>query len=228
MNISKLEWDSDFFGFNIGRLIISEEDALPKFNAENFANYDLVYVFAPHELKIPDDELKLVDSKVVYRKTKMKPIAANPSIHLFVGKTPTRELYELALQSGEFSRFKLDEKFPNGSFEKLYRRWIEQSVRKVMADDLLCYFQEDKIVGMATVSTSNGVGHIGLVAVDSSCRNMGIGSELLAAVDSYFFEHKVFAVEVPTQLNNRNACLWYEKNGYEVHSITDIYHWWLK
>lgn len=226
MDFSKLTWDSNFFGLNIGKLTLKQNDVCFHFDVEKYQDYDLVYVFVPHGLKIPFCGLELVDSKVIYRKTELNRMLKNPNIHLFVEKTPTQELYELALQSGEYSRFKLDEKFPTDSYEKLYRCWIEQSVSKTIADDVLCYYLEDRIIGMVTVSVNDRVGHIGLVAVDAPCRNMGIGSALLDAVDSYFFERNAIAIEVPTQLNNRSACLWYEKNGYEVHTITDIYHWW--
>ena len=151
----------------------------------------------------------------------------HPNIVAYTNPTPNKELYDLALQSGEYSRFRIDENFPAGSYEKLYRRWIEQSVCKAMADDVLCYYDDAKIVGMVTVGVKDNIGSIGLVAVDVKSRGKGVGSVLLEAVDAYFGEKGVSCVEVATQQNNLTACSWYERNGYEVASVTDIYHWWI-
>lgn len=228
MNLSRLNWDSDFFGLNIGKLVLSGEDDLLKFNIDVFVNYDMVYIFVNHGYNMPDVGANLVDCRVIYRKSIVCSVESNSNVIIFPENKPSQDLYALALQSGEYSRFRLDDKMPAGSYEKLYRRWIEQSVSKVMANDVLCYYYNGKIVGMVTVVVKDNVGSIGLVAVDSSCRGLGIGSALLESVDSYLFGKGVYVVEVATQLDNTKACSWYEKNGYVVDSMTDIYHWWRK
>lgn len=228
MNLSRLNWDSNFFGLNIGKLVLSDEDEFLKPDIERLLDYDLVYIFANHGYKMPDVGANLVDCKVIYRKSIVCSVESNSNVIIFPENKPSQDLYALALQSGEYSRFRLDDKMPAGSYEKLYRRWIEQSVSKIMANDVLCYYYNGKIVGMVTVVVKDNVGSIGLVAVDSSCRGLGIGSALLESVDSYLFGKGVYVVEVATQLDNTKACSWYEKNGYVVDSMTDIYHWWRK
>lgn len=224
--LSRLDWDSDFFGLNIGKLVLSGEDDLLKSDIDGLVDYDLVYIFANHGQNVPVVGSNLVDCKVIYKKSISSNAEAISNVVAFSENKPSSDLYKLALQSGEYSRFRLDDKMPAGSYEKLYRRWMEQSVCKAMADVVLCYYDDGKIIGMVTVAVKNNVGSIGLVAVDSSCRGAGIGSALLESVDSYLFEKGVGVVEVATQLDNAKACSWYEKNGYAVDLITDIYHWW--
>ncbi len=226
--LSRLDWDSVFFGLNVGKLVLSDEDEFLKPEIEGLLDYDLVYIFANHGYKMPVVRANLVDCKVIYKKSISRNVETNSNVVAFSENKPSPDLYELALQSGEYSRFRLDDKMPAGSYEKLYRRWIEQSVCKAMADEVLCYYYNGKIVGMVTLAVKDNVGSIGLVAVDSSCRGLGIGSALLESVDSYLFGRGVRVVEVATQLDNTKACSWYEKNGYAVDSITDIYHWWRK
>ena len=226
MNLSRLNWDSDFFGLNIGKLVLSDEDDFLKPEIEGLLDYDLVYIFTNHGYKMPVIGANLVDCKVIYKKSISCNVEANSNVVAFSESKPSPSLYELALHSGVYSRFRLDNKMPAGSYEKLYRKWIEQSVCKVMADEVLCYYYNGKIVGMVTVAVKDNVGSIGLVAVDSSCRGVGIGSVLLESVDSYLFGKGVRVVEVATQLDNIKARSWYEKNGYIVDSMTDIYHWW--
>lgn len=226
--MSRLNWDSDFFGLNIGKLVLSDEDEFLKPDIEGLLDYDLVYIFANHGYKMPVVGANLVDCKVIYKKSISRNVETNSNVVAFSENKPSPDLYELALQSGEYSRFRLDNKMPAGSYEKLYRKWIEQSVCKAMADEVLCYYYNGKIVGMVTLAVKDNVGCIGLVAVDSLCRGLGIGSALLESVDSYLFGTGVRVVEVATQLDNTKACSWYEKNGYVVDSMTDIYHWWRK
>ena len=228
MNLSRLNWDSDFFGLNIGKLVLSGEDDFLMSDIDGLDDYDLVYIFATHGCHIPIVGANLVDCKVIYKKSISCNVEAKSNVVAFSENKPSSDLYELALQSGEYSRFRLDDKMPAGSYEKLYRRWIEQSVCKAMADEVLCYYYNGKIAGMVTVAIKDNVGSIGLVAVDSSCRGLGFGSALLESVDSYLYGKGVCAVEVATQLDNTKACSWYEKNGYVVDSMTDIYHWWRK
>lgn len=59
------------------------------------------------------------------------------SIVPYTAAAPDSELLSLALNSGEFSRFKLDPLFSAELFEKLYTRWITRSVRKEIAWQVL-------------------------------------------------------------------------------------------
>ena len=80
---------------------------------------------------------------------------------------------------------------------------------------------------MITVENQDKLGHIGLVAVDTDVQHQGIGGKIMSTVDGYLHERGVKALEVPTQAANKDACRWYEKNGFVKKSVTPIYHWWL-
>ena len=225
--LSRLDWDSEFFGLNIGRIDWRNNQEPIVLSKEELLDYNLIYVFVHHGQLVPLNDAKLVDSKVIYRKKIIARTSMHQNVVAYTDSRPNEELYDLALQSGVYSRFRLDGNFPAGSYEKLYRRWIEQSVCKVMADDVLCYYDGGKILGMVTVDVKDNIGSIGLVAVDVTSRGKGVGSVLLSAVDAYFSDKGISSVEVATQLNNLTACSWYERNGYKVASVTDIYHLWI-
>lgn len=227
MKCEKLEWDSIFFGLNIGKISIEDESDIQALHKLYFNEFDLVYIFAPHKLDIEKAQAKLVDTKVIYKKTINSNVRPNSHITLYPDNKPSESLYSLALQSGEYSRFKTDNKFPYGSYERLYRRWIENAVSKHKHTDVLCYYKNNEIYGMVTVSSDLCIGKIGLVSVDVDHRNERIGSLLLQSVDNYLFNKNIFTVEVATQLHNTNACSWYERNGFTIDSITDVYHLWL-
>lgn len=231
MKVERLVWDSNFFGLRIGRAFVSSEEegaALASQRKNLEEGYDLLYVFTGHGMRFPDDKAKLVDKKVVYSLSKVVPSEANPSVELWdANKGVTDELLHLALVSGKYSRFKLDDSLPSGSYERLYSRWIEQSVNHAIATEVFCYMVNSVPRGLVTVNRKNGVGTIGLVAIHEEFQGQRIGSALIQHVIRYAREGQCLKLSVATQHNNIPACRLYEKNGFEVESVTDVWHWWI-
>ena len=96
------------------------------------------------------------------------------------------ELVELAIASGEYSRFRLDSRLSDERFVAMYRRWIDRSVTRELADAVLIAECRDvpgligqSLAGMISVSVSQGVGSIGLVAVAAAARGRGVGATLI-------------------------------------------------
>ncbi|WP_266202567.1 GNAT family N-acetyltransferase [Pontibacter kalidii] len=138
----------------------------------------------------------------------------------------TSELEDLAIQSGEFSRFKVDPKL-NFKFKEMYRTWMDRSVKKQIADRVIAAKDDTgKEAGFISLSKIGSVGKIGLIAVDKSCRGKKIGTQLLYQADVFFQNSGVSSCEVVTQLDNFPACSLYEKNGYFKKRVEYIYHYW--
>ena len=231
MEIRALQWDSDFFGLRIGRTdILSTEDALflAARREELKQQFELLYVFDPNNIGFNANGAQLVDEKILYSKP-CEPRKQYAEVSYYQGATPSDDLYRLALVSGGYSRFKLDERLPKGSYERLYNRWIENACPKEGTNkQILTYLDINSIAkGMITIDYQGGLGHIGLVAVDTDAQHQGIGGKIMSTLDGYLFEHGIKTLEVPTQKANTDACRWYEKNGFTVQSRTQIYHWWL-
>jgi ribosomal protein S18 acetylase RimI-like enzyme len=74
----------------------------------------------------------------------------------------------------------------------------------------------------------NGVGSIGLIAVNEKTRSKGIGSKLIAAADAFYHANGIGQSTVITQASNIQACRFYEKAGFQVIKKEYVYHWWLK
>lgn len=231
MEIRTLQWDSDFFGLRIGRAdILSTEDSLflAARREELKQQFELLYVFDPNNIGLNANGARLVDEKILYSKP-CEPRKQYDDIVFFKQVKPTEDLYRLALVSGGYSRFKLDERLPQGSYERLYTRWIENACPKEGTNkQILTFLDTNNIAkGMITIDYQGELGHIGLVAVDNDCQHQGIGGKIMSTLDGYLFDLGVKTLEVPTQKANTDACRWYEKNGFTVQSRTQIYHWWL-
>jgi dTDP-4-amino-4,6-dideoxy-D-galactose acyltransferase len=231
MEIKRLEWDSDFFGLRIGRAEInSAEEArtLSDQSASVKESFDLVYVVAPHNIGFLASNAKMVDAKVVYALSDSFCSEENQDVMLWDRtKGVTDDLLYLALVSGKYSRFKLDDGFPQGSFERLYSCWIEQSVNHTLATDVFCYMIDGIPRGLVTLDNNNGIGNIGLVAIHEDFQHRGIGTAMMLHVIHYATMKQCVKLSVATQLVNEPACRLYEKSGFAVESITDVWHWWL-
>lgn len=231
MIVRFLQWDSDFFGLRIGRADLqTKADAVElQLRHEKLKRqYDLLYVFDCNVIGFEANGAQLVDEKILYSKP-CEPRKQYREISFFQGASPSEDLYRLALVSGCYSRFKLDERLPNGSYERLYGRWIENACPKEGTNKrILLYSDECDIArGMIAVDYQGETGHIGLVAVDTNVQHQGVGCKMMSTLDSCLFEYGVKTIEVPTQKANTKACHWYEKNGFIIQSITPVYHWWL-
>lgn len=69
--------------------------------------------------------------------------------------------------------------------------------------------------------------HIGLVAIDPEFQHQGLGTKIMSSMEGALYRERVMTIDVITQKANKDACRWYEKNGFKVKSVTPIYHWWL-
>lgn len=241
--IERLDWDSCNFKLKTGNVVIELPDNLNSLilgeiiekillTAEE-EQYKLLYFRLPYDLHIPnpissDRRILLVDIKVIYAKVFVeKPLnIIDKHIENYTSCQINKELLELAFESGKYSRFKLDPNFPSGIFEKIYSTWIDRSVKKEIADNVLIYRSEGEILGMLTYFVEADIATIGLIAVSQSHQGKNIGSILLLSMESILYG-KVKMIQVATQKQNLKACSFYEKNQFLVKEETNIYHIWL-
>ena len=131
MQIEKLAWDSGFFGYPIGKLQIATFEELDNTLFESIARpFQLVYVFSSVPLR--SNLLKHVDTKTTLSQTLGDAIKLedDPYVCSFVNGVHSYEnLEQLALESGVYSRFKVDTNFKSNEYERLYTKWIQNSVK---------------------------------------------------------------------------------------------------
>lgn len=226
MNVVKIHWDTIFFGLSIGKLTVTNPKTFD-LNAfkENSKDFDLIYIFSDYEI----DGLCLVDKKEVFIKgdiTNNKyffndTVSFSSKIHSY------DQLLNLALQSGKYSRFNVDKNFKHDEYKKLYSEWINKSVSKELAIDIIIKIINNKIIGLSTLNTkTDSLAEIGLVAVDPEYRGHGIAKELIKRTICKAQELKFRSLQVVTQHNNIAATKLYTSTGFKSESITNIYHYW--
>jgi ribosomal protein S18 acetylase RimI-like enzyme len=197
-------------------------------------DFKLAYCFVAPEDKLSNESLRqasglLADEKITYSiSVEENSFPGSDKIVPFHLKHASQKLITLALQSGAYSRFKIDQNFRNNEFERLYLEWIVKSVSKELADEVLIYSEDDEILGFITLSKKNGKGTIGLIAVDENQRGKSIGKKLIGRGLLYFKENNIAETDVVTQKANSIACRFYETCGFRIKSIVNIYHLWIR
>jgi ribosomal protein S18 acetylase RimI-like enzyme len=223
--INKLDWDSTFFGLNIAEYFIDSQSIL-----DIQDKYDLIYVLCDTDediiLKGYSESYK--ENKIIYFKKLFNLNELDKKEVISFSKTnfSRDELYNLAFESGKYSRFKKDKKFSNQQFENLYIKWIDNSLDFHFADDILIYVEENKIVGFISYKIKNEEATIGLVAVLPNHQGKGIGKYLLQVIENELIKNDIKVLSIPTQKENKEACSFYEKSGYKIKESIIIKHFW--
>lgn len=244
--IKRLEWDSACFGYEVGEALLGNGPLDYNKFVEEAKAYQLVYIFSNIELTDLPLDLRKVDEKI----TLIKDL--QPSFIGLEGRMPSTEIHdptgevyglkeiesivppvkefqkafvELALISGGYSRFRTDERLRTGEYEKLYHSWADKTLKE---DDKGFVFVKDReVLGMITLlTTPAGINRISLLAVRQDSRNQGLGRILLNKALATGTASGGSALSVTTQKANLAAMLLYQKMGFEIVEVCQVYHWW--
>lgn len=229
-----LPWDSDFFGFKVGKLLEEEKES-SEFEADLKVIFEedieLIYYYSEKALPVSffSDfyDCLLVDVKIPVKKT-LASKRIDPRISVFTDSTANKELIELAQLAGTHTRFNLDPKISKEKFEKLFKIWIEKSVSGEMASKVLVYKESEKIIGFATLSIDGNIGYAPLLAVNRKFEGLGVSFAIMDAVEAHMFDHGCEFLVSSTQEVNRKALKIYERWGCEFGKGIHVYHFWKK
>lgn len=219
--IRKLEWDSTFFGIEIGMYESGE------INDANL--YDLIITKSPipDAISLQGYEMTMQEERRIYEKELFDSSSTKSEIQPFSSSgLKVEDLYRLAFEAGKYSRFRLDPYFDENDFYRLYRCWVEASVKGTFADAVFVLMQKTAPLGFVTTQIKENIGHIGLIASDPLHQFQGIGSTLLAYAEKWAMVVGVQRMKIPTQAMNRRACSFYEKKGYILVEQSYISHYW--
>lgn len=225
--VNRLNWDSSFFGYEVGSVKIEEDCDFEMFKSDLFL-YKLIYVFSKKDIIFPN--LKLVDKKVLLHLFIEENIINQNQIFIDsfdLKKHNLEELKILALESGMYSRFCTDEKFVNGEYNKLYLQWINNAVDSEVTFDIVVALENNSIIGFATLNKINdSLADIGLVAVSKSVRGQGIGKLIMQECIFRCKQKGYDEVQVVTQLDNLPAMKLYQSSNFKIKEINNVYHIW--
>lgn len=220
--IRRLDWDSEFFGFEIAEWLSNEG------MADDPSRFRLIYAksISGQMPYIEGFENRFSEKKIMYSKFLQNKEVFCDGISTFSDNGKAGDLYELAYESGKYSRFRMDKDFGEHHFRKLYNAWIDNSISGLFADEVLVYKIDGIVAGMVTYKIHNDYASIGLIAVAPGQQGKGIGKRLLDCVEAKLLEKEIVELRIPTQESNAPACSFYEKRGYSVLETQYIMHYW--
>ena len=236
--VERLEWDSAFFGFPVGRL---KEKSLSSQQLEQVedearelgmrclyweaaaSNYESALAaaagrFVPVELRVI---LSLNDWDALEREAEeLTSIGDSAAEDL-------PQLVSIAEELSEHSRFRLDPNFPQGSAKRLYRVWIEKSLDGY-ADRIVVARRENRAVGFVTCRLDDGTGKLELVAVANNARGRGYGAAMVHEACRGLRQQGAERIEAATQGHNVAAQRFYQQCGFRTSRVSMVYHAWFE
>lgn len=223
--IEKLDWDSQFFGFEVGRLNWEDGKTIPWTKIQSIMrNYSLCYVFSNQEVSTSGNSI-YHSKRIAYKKTGLASIKLDTQLisQLFESNS---EVEKLAVEAGRYSRFKKDHRMPSDAVEKMYHVWLNNCFVDSAENQCWVYKIDDVSVGLICSSFKNDTCHITLLAVHPEYRNQGIASSLLQKVEQVAFDLEISSMTISSQGANEEANQLYLKKGFQKVVEQNIYHLW--
>ena len=228
--IERLDWDSTFFKFEVGKIYLSENtDVNEVLNNFNKSPFELVYLFTNPangevQKELKRSGLEIADQKVLFAKSILNATKQETSVVAINEMIPG--ILELAYQSGEYSRFKKDQRL-DVFFKPLYKLWIENSLNGNFDDEVFVVKNNENVLqGLLTIKKAGSTGKIGLLAVNRNSRRSGVGEKLINQSEYWCFKHHLNELEVVTQMDNKPGFKFYIDRGFTVKKTENIYHLW--
>ncbi len=223
-NMQKRVWDSSFFKQSIYEFSGSYEE-LRKYDKAALEPDSIIYFFS--DRLAPELEKFLVDKKITYsiepHCLKLKPNSINVEIYHPV-RPINEKLYDLAIQSSLYSRFRRLGLFRDEDVDSMYRRWIEKAFEHSNEFYISSISEQDEIISLILSRIEGCTANIDIVATDIKVRGKGLGRKVLHQTLYYLFSLDIKKIFVTTQLDNVAACSLYESSGFKKYKLKYIYH----
>jgi dTDP-4-amino-4,6-dideoxy-D-galactose acyltransferase len=236
--ISKLEWDSSFWGFNVAYLSsrILSESILHRMNGFITKNQIRLveYLCDCHDrdsvLLAEKNGYEFKDIRMRYEKrlgvSEYKQ--GDTSINFFkAGVELIPKLRKMSENIYRDSRYHYDRQFETSKAVEFYMLWVEKAVKGEYDDECYVLSLNSDIVGFCTIKyEASDFAHIGLVGISSKYRGKGLGNILLNSLFSKMQTRGVKVIHVVTQGRNYVAQRLYQKSGFLTYSTELWYHKW--
>ena len=227
-----LTWDSEFFGFRIGRVLPGPFDAAAIDDWRRSQHIRCLYYLA----ELGDIQSIHAAEKMGFRLMDIRttfflplPQSAKINQEILVRQAKPDELSDLlSISNGVFcnGRFYQDPNFPTPLVDKMYNRWLEnhffQSNTCVWIAE-----NEDGIHGFTSVETTpEKIARLSLTGVHHSARRRGVAKALKSFVIDYYSTAGFTRLESITQGRNRSLININFSFGFKLVHQQLWYHGW--
>lgn len=234
-----LEWDTNYFGSNSGRVTLNEtigskewyviSKALQKndFNVIDNVNNDStnnLYISKLSGAFVTDINFqftKEINAEIKHSNKFDISVQNNLPVN--------NEILEISRNSYKHSRFFNDPYLNKDKAKDVYGHWVRSSFLNENKYFITCYI-DSKVAGyiLFSLDVKNNTTIIELISVKEGMKNRSIGKEMMIYLEGYIYANfkDIKYIRVGTQSNNINAINFYVRNGFRVKEIRSVYHYW--
>lgn len=228
--IKLLEWDSNFFGFNIGQLCLEEFHKNPQALSHHLSAKNISLAQSNVDLKNSETIKKLeafgfhfVDLNITFSRT--IGIIRRPKLRL--EQATERDLDALvSIAQNLYSKTRFNyPPFSPEIVQRFYNTWIKNAITGTYDNVCLISGRGDQNSGFITLKLlSAGKARIGLIGVHPHHQNKRTGSNLLQGALNYLQERRIKHLNVSTQGKNIKAQNFFISNQFRVSRISSWYY----
>lgn len=236
-----LDWDTNFFGFRIGRANTNRLDStglalLHQWQRENQIRclYFLANADDRDTIALVEQEgFHLVEVRLIFERSlkdwqpQSRPVAAEGIVIRPAQTADVPALQEIAKNSYIDSRFYFDRRFPESKWQEYYAFWVKKSCEGG-AELALVAEMNGEIVGYITgqVDRVKGEAMYELTGVKESARRLGVGQALFRSGLDWYFQQGISYVWLATQGRNVATQRMVQRNGFITRACQLYYHKW--
>lgn len=236
--VQKLPWDSEHFGFPVGRYVAEWMDEAAAAAAVQHARasglrcmYFLTGADQTDSIAAAQRHgFRVVDVRLTLEQVGSWPqpvMALTAGAVLRSAETGDRAALDaLARESFTDSRFYADPGFPRAKAGELYARWLQRDL-ELDPDGVIVAQIGREVAGFISTRMGPTAGQISLIAVDEHFRAAGLGGALVAAALERLRGQGAAMVSVVTQARNLGALRMYERAGFRTQRVDLWFHYWL-
>lgn len=206
-------FDSEVLGFKVAKILeieserylkdlinelVKNEIAYATYRIET-NNLPLVHALQKSDFLIVDGIISL---EIDLKSLEINLSPRNESNHPEVREAGKKDLEELKrISSGLYvlSRIYNDSLISKKTADNFFMKWVENSIKGEVADSVLVWDEDGKILGYITLQKK---GQIPLIGVSKEARGKGIGKNLILSSFNKFKEWEVEKVRIETQVSN--------------------------
>lgn len=229
MDIKRLDFDSEFFGFPVYRWNVFSPDEIKSLRLSE--DFGVVYCFSD---EMSSDTVAIAEalsgigavrypSRVVFDKSLGEDgrYALSPNESIREIMVADEAVYRLAFASGHHSRFMKDTVF-RPRCKALYEHWIDNG----FSGDGRVYgfYDSEKLCGILSTAMTGEVASIELLSVDERSQRRGIARRLAARAEADAVASGAKRLTVATQGDNVAALAFYRSIGFAERSRTAVWH----
>lgn len=234
----KLQWDSDYFGINIGyvsclRLTPNIERIVKEFTKKEKIDL-LEYLCNCHDkisvLNAERSGYSFVDIRLTFERHLTNTFSLPVKKDFRVDKGCLQDIEKLRSIASDIykdSRYYFDGEFERSRVIDFYVNWIEKAILGNFDDYAFVMYRNDEPVGFCTIKEykKNAVS-IGLVGMDKVIQGNGMAEYLVNSSLMKLKKRGKRYVEVVTQGRNYEAQRLYQKCGFITKKTELWYHKW--